>query len=195
MYLSDTSVLSSTTSHLYYWKIRNICPILLWDIGMLYVLFFQVFPKTWLSEQIDRMSFLRDCEDVISHVDRVGQFKPKSPLLLSLLSGCSHRHTYIHTTTRGFIASFNPAAFIFTSHTAPFQHYLLCSFLSPHVSIWVSQRQVCCFLSQTYKCTEIWIWEAVTLQQGVSWPVSFTRLSRLIGYKPLSELLEDADNC
>lgn len=33
------------------------------------------------------------------------------------------------------------------------------------------------------------------LQQSVSRPGSFTRLSRLIGSKPLSELLEDADNC
>lgn len=67
---------------LFYWKILNICPILLWDIGMLFVLVFQVFPKPdWVSK-------LTECHlsETVKML-RVGQFKPKSPLLLSLLMG------------------------------------------------------------------------------------------------------------
>lgn len=123
MFLSDTSVLSPTAYHLCYWKILNICPILLWDIGMLFVLVFQVFPKPdWVSKLTE--CYLSETVKML----RVGQFKPKSPLLLSLLSGSSHRHTQY---TCGFIAFFIPAAFI-SLHTPPFPTlFLFFLFFSP----------------------------------------------------------------
>lgn len=142
MFLSGTSVLSPTTYHLCYWKILNICPILLWDIGMLFVLVFQVFPKPdWVSKLTE--CYLSETVKML----RVGQFKPKSSLLLSLLLGSSHRHTHTHTPQHVALlhSSFLPHLFSLLTH--PFLHYFFCSFLSPHINIWVSQRHVCCFLS------------------------------------------------
>lgn len=147
--------------------------------------------QTWLSEQIDRMSFLRDCED--AHVDRVRQFKPKSPLLLSLLWGSSHRLTYIHTTTRGFTAFFIPAAFIFTSHTTLSNTISFVPFFLPTlVSEFHRDRSVAfCHSHRNAHRSEFGRLELQN--QSVDRPGSFTRLSGIIGYKPLSELLEDAD--
>lgn len=170
MFLSGTSVLSPTTYHLCYWKILNICPILLWDIGMLFVLVFQVFPKPdWVSKLTE--CYLSETVKML----RVGQFKPKSSLFLSLLSGSSHRHTHTHHSTWLYCILHSCRIYFHFSPTLSYTISFVPFFLPTLISEFHRDMSVAfCHMHRNAHRSEFGRPELQN--QSVNWPASFTRL-------------------